>query len=783
MPPCQRIAAICWSMLVFTMACGSYALQGAPAPQSDATPSRKSLDYAAAAAFAKLMESRSYTLPADKVRDVVLGVLRNDSSQPPKHLPAAEQLQNQLDPNFDDAWTEMINQATAGLDPDGSLEVAKRLRASLVENPQWRNKAKAEHDDLLKNELPKALERLKGALVEEQKKQLIETLKSVVSTDLPGQEHVNGAALSGDQAPATKVLTDEVLGKLPKELLEIVIVESFEALSEAANNVVADGVAQLEQQLESLEKSPAAVSRPAIEKEIQNRLQKLADGQQASRAGDSLRPSYGIFARAQQEIPDKSQHWFDQQVARCGGLILEELALNKRHIPREDEQTLRQLILSDPARHHQLAESWQSVQPAIQEMVDRGQQWIVEELLKACRQSSSPEDREYPEERFRHDITEIVTAPDTRGHASWSRLQKVLLERYKTDVLKTVRDTIAAEQTRQYASLLADQKWTPTEDLLQIPLPLADATLKQLPFWNSRPPLPENIVLREAWDVWLKSAQAALEVTHQAHDGQLQIVDSLEEGIRQEILKDPEPSLDKWVKQYSLRTTQLWREQGTTVAAKYPQLFSTTVDRIDQIVAKILPLVAQGRSEILLDEPEMKPEPQPQESPDNNVPPQPTPEQPVPPAPQPEEPDSDPALDGPGSPDEMGDSDKSYEKGGPHKSGDGEADDADDRNNDEPGGEEEDGNEGQDEGEDDAAGDGDGEKNGSADDGEAAESRDARRIPLDLSRRTLADWFFRIAFWVLLMLLLVMAVCWYLQVRYYKRLLAQYRRTLPLDKW
>ncbi len=48
---------------------------------------------------------------------------------------------------------------------------------------------------------------------------------------------------------------------------------------------------------------------------------------------------------------------------------------------------------------------------------------------------------------------------------------------------------------------------------------------------------------------------------------------------------------------------------------------------------------------------------------------------------------------------------------------------------------------------------------------------------------TFADWFYRIAFWILLILIVVILVCWYLHVRYYKRLLAQYRRTLPLEKW
>ncbi len=137
-------------------------VQDAPVPPDNSRPSAKALDYAAAAALGKLMESQSYTLPEEKVRDVVLVWLRKDAHQPPKTMPAVEQLQGNLASNFEEAWTKMINKATAGLDPDGKLEVAKRLRASL-ENSPWQNDAKTKHDDLLKKELPKALERVKEA--------------------------------------------------------------------------------------------------------------------------------------------------------------------------------------------------------------------------------------------------------------------------------------------------------------------------------------------------------------------------------------------------------------------------------------------------------------------------------------------------------------------------------------------------------------------------------------------------------------------------------------------
>ncbi len=609
MPHYKPSAAICWSLFVFAMASWSHAFQDAPVPPDKSRPSAKALDYAAAAALGKLMESQSYTLPEEKVRDVVLVWLRKDAHQPPKTMPAVEQLQGNLASNFEEAWTEMINKATAGLDPDGKLEVAKRLRASL-ENSPWQNDAKTKHDDLLKKELPKALERVKEALVQEQTKQLNDVLKNVVSPDMPGQEQVYGA-LPGDHAPAIKTLTDAVLGKSPEEYLEVLLVDSFEALSIAADDVVSDGVAQLQQQLDNLEAEPTAVSQPAIEKEIQSRLQKQADGQQTSRARDALHPSYGVFLRVKQAIPDKSRFRFDQQVARAGVQIVEQLALNKRQISHDDEQALQRLILAGLPAHHQPAGSWQAALPAILTMVKRRQQWLEDDLVEAFRQSKSPDDQEYPEDRFRQDIANIVNADGTLGHNSWGKLQYALLRRYEKELLPAVRGKIADMQAKEYAPLLMIQNWLPQEDLWSIPLPLQPGKLKDLEVWNNGPPQPENKVLQETWELWIKAAQDALTITRQAHDGQLQVVEELKPSIVDQIRQDAERTPDKWVKEYSRLTTQTWTTQGGKAAQKYPALFSTTVDRIGTDRGGKLPQADQEQSEKQPVEPEMDMEPRP----------------------------------------------------------------------------------------------------------------------------------------------------------------------------
>ena len=122
---------------------------------------------------------------------------------------------------------------------------------------------------------------------------------------------------------------------------------------------------QLEEQLQTLEKKPDAISMPAIEKELEGRLKKVADGQRAQRAGQPLRPSYDVFTRVNEAVPAKSRSWFDQRVSDVGNRVREKVATGERPLPTKDEEALRQLILANPAEHHQRAASLRAAQPTL----------------------------------------------------------------------------------------------------------------------------------------------------------------------------------------------------------------------------------------------------------------------------------------------------------------------------------------------------------------------------------------------------------------------------------
>ncbi len=768
MPPRKLAAAMYWFVLVFVLTRWSCALQ---VPPVSLVPQNAN-DLAAYEAFCRLLGEQKYSLPEEKVLEVVLAFLRRDTKSPPKTMPTVKELQGEVDVDFEANWTTMITKAKEGLDSKGELGVATRLRAR-VDGTRLQSDAKKKHANLVESELPKTLDRVKKLLTKDQTEKLVAALRRVVTSDMPGQRQI-GEALAGNPQEAVKVLTTEVLGQ-QGDLLAVLITDSFDALSAAADNVVSDGVKQLKAQLEILEDQPTAVSQGAIQKEMESRLQELAKGQQAERGADRLRPSYGVFSRVGEELPAKAQQWFDQQVAVVGNQVSAQVASGERKLSDKDEDVLRQLILANLPAHHEPADSWRIAQPAIREMIARSQQWIVDDRMKDFAESESPDDRNYAADRFRQDVVGIVDAAGTQSHAAWTKLQKALEQQYEKKLLPVVRKKIADQQASQYAPDLMNGNWIPTErELDSSGQSLRREALTGLAVWKDGPPQQRTQVLLETWDLWLNAAQEALQVTRQAREGQLSIVRDLTPTIRKKISEDPEPTVDKWVTRFCQATKEEWNARQPKIAVKYPELFDVTVAQITTFVTELLPVVEKERSQKQRAVPEPKEEPPQQVAPDDAMA-QPVPEQP----PQPKTSEATKPTDGQGGAGEsesQGKPDgsaKSDEKGGPAEAGDGGAKKDEGKKDEEPKADK-----GDDEGAGEGKGEGDGEGDGKKEDAQDADSNgELLQIPgvrIAPTQRSWADLVYRMAVWVLLMMMLVMTVCWYYHVRYLRRLLAQY---------
>jgi len=765
MTRCRCSGFLVSSVVAFLASFPSYALQ---------VPAEKTNDIAALAALRGMLKQHSYELPEKTVRDIVLRFLRKDNNPSPKKMPDAGDLQGDLNLDFESSWTEMINQASAGL----GTGIAERFRERLKQSDLKTN-AKKDHDKFVSTSLPNALKNVEANLIKEQTEQLVTGLKQVVGPEMPGQDRVSDAQ-AGNRANVSEALTAAAFAALPDEQRAVVIRGSYDALAAAADNVVTDGIQQLEEQLTLLTQRPDAIAQGAIEAEFGRRLQALATGQDAGRKGLELRPSYGVFTQVSKALPDRARDWFDQHVADAVARVSSEVEEGKHAVPDQYVTALQQTILDDVAKHHEPIRSWRILQPTIGGWIKECQQWVVTELEQDRQKSKAAEDQNYAEKQFAQDVGTVLEARDTKSRDSWRRLAERLEQRYESEVLPAIRSQIADRQAAEYAPTLMAGTWRPKEsDLNGVVLPLRrQEHLTNLPIWAPAPPQATDTVLEETWYLWVKAAQSALAITQEVRNIQLKIVEELQPLIRDQIARDSQRTYEKWVSAYTDQTLVRWREENPLFSEKYPDLFNSTLDQIELNVSKLLPMVEKEQAE---KEPaEIQPAPEaPPVAPDPDAMSQTPPGQPV---------QTDPAAKVPAtdqSSEPREDAQSQGDNTGANDSEDG------------PGGEG-DGSGGQGEGEN-GKGDGDGAEDEEQDSEEQGEDADEEKdageqtdqakeaslrktdtpvLQFAPYQRSWADVLYDIALFVLLGFMLLMAAGWYWHVRYLRRLLARYHRPL-----
>ncbi len=772
-------------------------------PAGVAPGSQEWADYLATQSFVQNLKDHQYELPPERVREAVDSYLRSFEGPIPKQFPDIDQLQKDLALNFDDAWTKMIDQATAAAanseDPNVIRGIAQRLRKSLTETRVHLDNTKAKFDEIVKEEIPKTLESVKAALIQEQQAELADVLKQVVGPEMPGAERIAKASQFGGSDPseapqhrkeAAEAIESEVMKQLPADLSDTLIEDSYKAFVDSANEVVADGESQFDEQSKELTKPPSAISPKGIEEELKSNLQKIAKRQAVERAKSPLRPAYGIFDQISQMVPDKAHTWFDSNVAAVGVDIMANLAPEK--LPPTDQEEIRKEILRDVPAHHRLDESRTRLQPAIEEMTAGGQAWITEALLKKLQESKSPGDNPNDLNGFQKEVEAVIDQPNSASAKSWSNLHRALKNVYENQLLPAIRDQIADQQARQYATpKFLSGEWTPTEgELDATPLPVNLESLRILPIWQTPtgPPQRDEQVLEETWTKWTLAATAALEITRAARDSQLNMVDERKETFAGEIARGPAQTADEWVQEFKRTVLSDWRSKQPKLSKAYPDLFSLTIDRIKSIVDELLPSIDEQRSPDPAVPLPMTIEPQPaapsdesQPSPNRSemTPPQET-ENTTPDAPR--EPDNSQREADSQDADKTGNGESAASKDGAGDDqgageGKGEGEGEGGEGNGGPGGDSTGGEGGDEEKEskDVEAQEGHGKKT----DPEAGDETQNGRLAAELApQKTPASLFYLIGFWLLLLIVVLMALGWFLHVRYLRRRLAQYEHAL-----
>lgn len=731
---------------------------------------------AAVESLREIVKAERFAIPPEKLREVVLSHLRTVQAPIPRTMPAAEELRKDLNVTFDASWNEMLKRATEGLDPQVIVELERFLR----DNNGLRNTAKANYDQTLEHDLPKALESLKTTLMQEQQQTLLDKLRSTVSTTVPGPQRIVEAKAT-DASAATQFLTDATVAGMPDDVRPTILQEAFDALKAESEQVVADGVSQLDEQLETLEERPNAVSQPAIQRGLESRLDQLVSRQKNTRKNNPLRPAYGPFADSLQ-LPAKAALWFDQRIADAAVSRLTKAAADKNPFTSEEAAAFKSLVVAQPSAHHVPAESLRNadMQQAIRAVLNAKQRWILDDLQQALQRSQNPLDREMKSDEFQQSVQSVLDDPDTKASNAWQELRNLMERRCETELLVKIRNTMAQEQAARWAPNLTRGSWRISESQrVLVAGPLRIPGLKQLPVWSNGPPQPDTSVLLETWNIWIEAATTAIARFDEARVDQQKIVADLEpeivDAIRKNLAEGGQPKSDEeWITRYEEQTAAKWKSIKTEASLAYPDLFQVTLDQIRGIIAKLLPQV-QHELEVEKQTPKepAKPVPTPMASnvvePIEMSEPRPQPADPAPTA------TDQTGSEGPGQgPGPGGDAANE-----PAASGEGEK-----KSNGE-------------EGEKDGHGDGDDIKEQREDrqkahggSGERAEggykraTRAASDAPIGMNATTVtrhfSDRIFRLAFALLLVLVLLMALGWFWHVRYLRGLLARRDRMGPL---
>lgn len=538
----------------------------------------------------------SFSVARETVREAVLSRLRESTDPPPKAMPDASDLQQNLVVDFESQWNDLIKQAMGGLDADGRLGLEDKLRAHLQKHPGIKNETKGKYLKVLDQDLPAVLKQVEESLLDEQSQSLIETLPKVISEEIPSEQQIY-LAIETTPAATTDQMTSAVLKRITPDSRAVLLIGSVQKLESEEVKIIEDGVAQLKEQLDILQETPKSASKLGMEKEFATQLQSLAARQQDDRQDNPMRRSYGVFDRVAQEVSVRSAVRFDQRVAAKINDVLSEFPAGQ--VSPADEDVLRQMILTEPQKHHDPNDSLRAAQTEFGKLIADKRTLIENQMLQELRNSNSTVDQEMSDDAFRKDIAQVLQTESSSAQLAWRGFETQVLKRYEI-VLKTiVRPAIASDQARRYAPALTGRQWRPTEnEATDTADELGNDDLRRLGFWQpSEQPQKDTDVLFETWDEWRKLAGSALAVCRQAMAEQSRIVGHLEPEMKGRMLREEERTRVDWLQEYCEVVLSEWSKGNGNTVTNYPKLFKATIKQIEGVVARLLQVTELARQE------------------------------------------------------------------------------------------------------------------------------------------------------------------------------------------
>jgi hypothetical protein len=374
------------------------------------------------------------------------------------------------------------------------------------------------------------------------------------------------------------------------------LLEAEILVSGLAAEMVSDGLNQLTAQLHALDDEPTAHTPQGIQRELTSRQAGLVNALKPA----PTRKVYPVFPLAAKTAEQRTLERWDAHVAEAITAVGSQFERGERRLPADLEARMEKAICANPDAHDTPYASERAFKPLTLEIVRASRTWVADTLRRAAAKTPSKFDQ--PDE-----LAGLLGAleprleTDAAPRERWQTLSYDV-RRAVERTTETVRQRIAKVQAARACPDLMKGAWIPDEKVLLAhdPSRLVRRDLATLSIWQAGKPPEESAMLSETWDLWLESAQTALEQGHVAINSQRRLIDEQKPEILGLIKKDPAPGASHWIEVYASMVTRQWSPAPAAAVSRYPGLFKVTRTEIEGIVVSALDLVVKDAQAVLV---------------------------------------------------------------------------------------------------------------------------------------------------------------------------------------
>ncbi|MGA2255132.1 MAG: hypothetical protein ABSG53_10760 [Thermoguttaceae bacterium] len=373
------------------------------------------------------------------------------------------------------------------------------------------------------------------------------------------------------------------------------LIDAHDEFEQDVQKAVSNGIGQLGERLNAIRSEPGARTMSGIVKELHSRVGAIRESQAKKAQSDSLWGLYADFPLVTSRVQEAAPRYFDHEISTLAKRLANDLRAGNKRLPAGDRKMIERQIRSDLPAHHEAVSSRELLKSKINEIVAADRQWISASFKTSLEEAQSPFDAAFSAQDSK-DIDRAMASPGSEAMESWNALKNFLTEQYGK-LVEGVRDQIAAEQGQQYAPRLAKKTWRPSEkEIGDFARKLEPRQLRSLDVWTDSPP-GDRDVLEETWNNWVDGAREGIKVGQQAMLEQENVVSRLKNQMAVRMRGSHGEGMAEWIAEYSRLAQEEWQQSGGQAATDYPALFLATRQKIRAVVIELLGIVAREQED------------------------------------------------------------------------------------------------------------------------------------------------------------------------------------------